>query len=541
MMEMEAYMDRGNARRDRRPIANGAAMKVIIVLLACFWAAPPAAAQFDSGSTGVNGAFPPLPAGTNQIPAYTQFLIWNMSTGLVRYCSEYDMANVPETCRTELATGQIPGIPEGGLTTGVFNFTSVDIAPPYPWYPINIFLVGNTNNSPLTILSQNAIHFGNSPYYGVGVSLYANGLNGASTTTGVQPNLSVPGGRPGPGGFAGGAGGATGPPPATGSGGFGPAGGVGGKAEGGSCVADVNHTFGFGGGASPVGAAPVPLVGGSGGGGGGATTSCGFGRNNGAAGGGGGGAVLMASSTQIKFDNSYLYLYGGNGGAAACGCFVGGGGSGGTLRLVAPTLISTYTAVYLYGGTPASYVEQQGAGGTIRVEGDTTQFNVFPSGQSTGTVVATPGPLLPPNTPTLHITSVGDIQVPPAPSGNVNTPDVTFQTPPADPVTVTLAASNIPLGTSAKIRVTPQSGSFTEVTSSAFSGSTASSSATASVTIPPGFGAITASATFSCDGTICAILPPREREGAVVEVVAAAGRSRAFVVTKEGRRVELSN
>src|SRR5438128_3642408 len=118
-IEMEAYMDRVNIRRDRRAIATGAAVKAVI-LLACLWAPAPAAAQFDSGSTGVNGAFPPLPAGMGAIPQFTQFLIWNMSTGLVRYCQAYDMANVPDTCPpdTEIATAQIPGMPEGGLATG---------------------------------------------------------------------------------------------------------------------------------------------------------------------------------------------------------------------------------------------------------------------------------------------------------------------------------------------------------------------------------------------------------------------------------------
>jgi hypothetical protein len=107
-------------------------------------------------------------------------------------------------------------------------------------------------------------------------------------------------------------------------------------------------------------------------------------------------------------------------------------------------------------------------------------------------------------------------------------------------VPVGLSASNIPPSALVKVRVTPQTGSFSEVTTS-LSGTTASSTGTASVTIPPGYGAITAIASFQCDGTICLLLPPNERPGAVVEVVAAAGSSRAFIVTKEGRRVELSN
>src|SRR5262249_60387712 len=95
-------------------------------------------------------------------PTGSRYLVWNLSTGLVRYCSQYDTAAVPETCTTEIGTGQIPGIPQGGLTTGVFNFANVNILPAASPGALDIYLVGNVHNLPLTILAQNTILLGTS-------------------------------------------------------------------------------------------------------------------------------------------------------------------------------------------------------------------------------------------------------------------------------------------------------------------------------------------------------------------------------------------
>src|SRR4051812_20643026 len=122
---MEETMDRYKAGGVRQRIVRGFGRRTLLAGIACLCVSSPARAQFSSGSTGVNGSFPPLPVGVSAIPTGTQYLIWNMSTGLVRYCSQYDTVNSPETCTTETGTGQISGIPLGGLTTGVFNFTNV--------------------------------------------------------------------------------------------------------------------------------------------------------------------------------------------------------------------------------------------------------------------------------------------------------------------------------------------------------------------------------------------------------------------------------
>jgi hypothetical protein len=89
-------------------------------------AALPAAAQnFNSGSSGIHGVFPPAPVALN--PTGFTYIVWNMETGLVRYCSVYDDNTKPETCSTQLGTAQIQNIPPGGLTTGVYEFSNFDL------------------------------------------------------------------------------------------------------------------------------------------------------------------------------------------------------------------------------------------------------------------------------------------------------------------------------------------------------------------------------------------------------------------------------
>lgn len=516
------------SRRSHTSAAAALYLAAALLLMAA-----PAAAQFDSGSSGVHGSFPPYPTGTTALPSGARYLLWNLGTGFVRYCSVYDMTARLETCTTEVGTAQIQSIPTDGLKTGVYEFTNVDVTPVTPFYELYIVPFPDAYNSPLSILSKSAIRFGNSVY------LYANGHSGQSTASGLQPSVSLPGGPPGPGGFAGGASGFAGSTATNGSPGFGPTGGGMGTAgtAGGSCYGAAPWLAGASAGVSPTSTTLSQLIGGSGGGGAASTTTCGIGHNNGGSGGGGGGAVLMAATTEINFGSGvFLSVTGGDGGSSYCSCFEGGAGAGGSVKLVAPRLVSPYSYVYLYGGYHP-YTGGSGGGGSVRVEGDALQFNFGIYGQSSGSVTATPGALSPAATPSLRIVSVGGQAVPPAPTGNTATPDVNFSQPPSGPVDVLLAAVNIPDGVSVKVRVTPQVGAFAEYTSSALS----SGAASAAVTIPAGFGSITATTTFACNGTICALLPPRDQIGAHVEVVASAAGSRAFIVTSEGRRLALGN
>ena len=83
----------------------------LCVLVICAGFSAPALAQFDSGSTGVNGPLPPA-----AIPNGTFYMVINMTTGLIRYCSNYDINLRPETCTTQTGTAQLPGIPSGATT-----------------------------------------------------------------------------------------------------------------------------------------------------------------------------------------------------------------------------------------------------------------------------------------------------------------------------------------------------------------------------------------------------------------------------------------
>jgi hypothetical protein len=90
------------------------------------------------------------------------------------------------------------------------------------------------------------------------------------------------------------------------------------------------------------------------------------------------------------------------------------------------------------------------------------------------------------NTPTLKIVSVGGINAPANPVGSSSSvnPDITVPTSVPNPVTINIQATNMPVGTVVQVRLTPESGTPTLVSSSPLSGSTSSSTATASVTLP---------------------------------------------------------
>jgi hypothetical protein len=470
--------------------------------------ATPAVAQYNSGSSGVHGVFPPAP-----VPPETLFVLWNLKTGLISYCTTYDTVARPDTCTEQIGTAQIPAIPAGGLTTGVFEFSNFDLAHPNFAF-INLYPVGYDGPVPLTILSQQSFRISR-------VTFHLEGAAGWSLPQSLPPTgFGPPGGRPGPGGFAGGNGGKQGSPSTAGNPGFGPKGGAGGAANTAGNAEDA--------GPSEVATTLIPLAGGSGGGGTGAwDTNCGF-RGPGGSGGGGGGALLVAANVQIFLESSAVDARGGTGGFNCIG-YRGGNGAGGSVRMVAPTLISNSSILL--------------GNGVLRVEGNASVFNGFID-TVRGTVLAAPQPAIPSGIPTLRITSVGGIAVGQNPTGSISTPDVTFQTAPSGPVTVNLAASNIPTTSPAKVvtvRANPLIGTSTEAESTPLTGSLQSSTASASLTIPAGAGVITAVTSFPVTTAMLDRLPQIPgMKPALIEVTAdASGTSRTFVIGEDSRRVEL--
>lgn len=504
---------RSNRVSASSPWARALAMAVVVAA----FTPSSVVAQYNSGSSGVHGVFPPAP-----VPAGTTYLLWHLKTGLVRYCSVYDEVGRPDLCTTEISTAQIPGIPAGGLTTGVFEFSNFDASAARAGLPLAIYPVGYEGPTPLTILSQGSFRLRND------VSLNLEGAPGLGSRTGLPPTgLGEPGGRPGPGGFAGGSGGKMGTPSTNGSPGFGPTGGAGGFANGvGGSASGSDAT------PTTVATSLVPLIGGSGGGGGGAyDTLCGF-RGAGAGGGGGGGAVLIAAGSEIRLDpqmfignSSGIRSHGGIG-AGGCGG-ISGAGSGGSVRLVAPTI--TGLGPVLVGN------------GIVRFEGSTSTFGGTVDAIR-GTVLATPQAASPSGFPVLRITSVGGIAVGPTPSGGLRTPDVTFPTAPIGPVAVQLAASNVPVGTVVNLRANPATGDSTTASSSSLTGTAASSTASASLQIPPGVGVITAITSFPVTTALLERLPfvPGLTPTAIEVTADAGGTSRVFMIGAEARRVEVT-
>ena len=491
-----------------------------IVFVCTSGAASPAAAQFTSGSSGTHGVFPPTPVALN--PTGGTFIVWNMETGLVRYCSAYDENTKPDTCSTQLGTAQIPNIPAGGLTTGVYEFSNFDLP---NRATSNLFiqvdLVGNSRNNPLTILSQQDIRLGTFVY------IYANGLNGA---TGSGPTGGA-GGRGGPGGFAGGSGGFGGTTPTSGSPGLGPSGGAGGTA-GASTTAGL---AGVSASISPASQLLTPVVGGSGGGSAagvpGTGGPCAFGGigQGGGGGGGGGGAVLLSATDNIVLTGSgfsSIYVPGGTGGNF--GCLSAGVGGGGSVRLVS-SAISGSGAI---NGAARVRLEASTITYTGAMTGSSASFSQFP------------GRPIPTALPALHVTSINGVNAPATTTGSLANPDIAFATAVTGAVTVNIAGANIPVGTQVSVRVIPTAGVGPATTATGtLSGTLSATTATASVTLPPGLGTMTVTATFDITPLFTQLnLPNLDGAPPVrAEVVAnGGGTSQMYLIGARGSRMEVT-
>lgn len=387
-----------------------------LLLLAALpaWSPRVWAQTFDSGSSGVDGAFAPSSDVTVTLPP-----------------------------------------------SGVLQYTTVNVPA-----GVTVRYARNGANTPVTLLATGAVTIAGT----IDISGGAGG-NGVSGT-----RLGWSAGSGGPGGFDGGAG-SNGITSTIGGAGLGPGGGGASTSVGGgggflSPGGNAGAGGALGGGAYGN-ETLLPLIGGSGGAGGGVA----FGSSA-AGGGGGGGAILIASSSMLTLSGT-IRAPGGKGGD---GISAGGGGSGGAVRLVATTLAGTGSIDVRGGALGFSGVAAGvGASGRIRLEGyvrtAVLQTNAIPPS------IANPSAVALATGPRLAITSVGGMAAPAFPSGSFGAPDVTLPAGTANPVTVTLAGANVPPGTSVVLTVTGQTGGSVS-TMATLSGSPASSTATASVTVP---------------------------------------------------------
>lgn len=178
-----------------------------------------------------------------------------------------------------------------------------------------------------------------------------------------------------------------------------------------------------------------------------------------------------------------------------------------------------------------------GSVGRIRIEAYTNTATInFAQAPSIGQ----PGVVALPNAPSLTIASVAGVAAPAAPTGSFANPDILVPAGTANPMTIGLAAANIPLGTTVTVTVKPLNGAASSAVSSGLAGTLAASTATASVTIPTNQpSVISASATFTL-----ASLPgagPLYAAGEEVKQVRVAailgGPSQVVYITTSGREL----
>jgi len=206
---------------------------------------------------------------------------------------------------------------------------------------------------------------------------------------------------------------------------------------------------------------------------------------------------------------------------------------------VATTITGNGGSINVAGGSGGIQSGNGGNGsiGRIRIEAYTNTAAItyaqVPS-------IDKPGALALPGSPSLTITSVAGVAAPASPTGSYSSPDILLPAGTANPMTIALAAANIPLGTTVTVTVKPLDGAASSATSTALTGTLAASTATASLTIPTNQpSVISASATFTL-----AALPnagPLFAQGEQVERIRVAavlgGPSRVVYITRSGREI----
>jgi hypothetical protein len=191
------------------------------------------------------------------------------------------------------------------------------------------------------------------------------------------------------------------------------------------------------------------------------------------------------------------------------------------------------------GGAQVSFNGGAGGQGYIRIEA--YDHNGF-TGTTTPTNIASlsfPHPITPPNSPSLRIASVGGVNAPATPTGSLQAvPDVIVPAATANPVTVALEASNMPVGTVLQVILTPSRGARTTVSSGPLAGTESASTASASVTLPGGISVIAAIGVI--DLTIAKASPiflDGERLMRIEVAATFGGASELTYITQSGRRI----
>jgi hypothetical protein len=462
-------------------------VKTMVMLLAFGAMGSANADKFDSGSTGLDGAFDPETSITLELPE-----------------------------------------------SGIYNFTNVNIRE-----GVTVFFSRNGANTPVVIRATGDVN--------IAGTIDISGKSAAPIKGGTGANFPE-GGIGGPGGFNGGRGGDPGGGP--GGSGQGVGGGMGGSlmytngytyAEGGGGAgyltaggASYQKAYSYGG-SSGVGGAShgsntvLPVLGGSGGGGGGGAAAVANGSTGGG-GGGGGGAILIAATGKFSLSGAIL-ARGGRGGIitpSTSGSLEGGeggGGSGGMIRILASS--------FQTGGT-------LDVSGGVQASSNTYHRSGTGSYGRTSTETMLGGTLSLSGLPVLAISRIGGVDVPAHPTG---TADVGLPLSLTNPVPVQLVAQNVPLNATVKLMMVPvYGGNSVTVDAAALSGSLENSTTTASIDLPNGPSMLTAFVTYSVNlamGEALSTYAMGERVEKVTLAAAPGQETQAILTTVSGREFKI--
>jgi len=258
---------------------------------------------------------------------------------------------------------------------------------------------------------------------------------------------------------------------------------------------------------------------------------------------GGGGAILIASSATINItgsltangDTGGTYAFNNGGGAAG-----GGGGSGGAIRIVATAISGSGSLAALSGtggsGGASSSSDDAGKGGKGRIRLEADEPIPFNGGTNPFPSVGQTQALILPGLPTIRIASVAGAPVSPTPSGS---DDVVLPSDTLNPMTIGLASSNVPLGQTITLTVTPDSGASITAVSSAIVGTEANGTADASVALPSGHSVLSATVSFTVTASLGDAMKHFAHGERVQRVVSVAGLgqgSRTTFVTVSGKQ-----
>lgn len=448
-----------------------------LILLIGFLSTSYGQGNFQSGSTGADGAFNPSSSQTLTLPA-----------------------------------------------NGVFNFTTVNIPS-----GVTITFAKNASNTPVTILASGDVVISGTISL-AGQPGKANGLAGDGGPGGFGGGN---GGFPVPGLLNG----LNGSGPGGGQGGKSLNATVGNGGSAGYVTAGISGNGNLSGPADGLGGSTygngllIPLIGGSGGGG-----NASNGTSPGFSGGGGGGAIVIASSTTITLSSTALITVkggdqsnngGGSGGSVRLiantisgnGTLGAGGGKSGSGFPTGSSGIARAEAFNLTNFTPQvpgfAPTVVLGTPNPVQVTNAPTLRIVSVAGQAA------------PSSPLGNLSGAADISLP---SSQANPVAVVLEATNLPTTAVVFS----------DIRVTPSTGASTSFVSTTFtpSGNPSTFTATASVSIPSGISVINASITI--DLTL-AKLQPMKIDGEdidKIEVTAVYGsNSELTYITKSGRRI----